>query len=603
MNLKDLSDDKLAKLVDQRWNSSQDLWSKLDGITDRNGRFYDCEMNDVKRLPDYLRKLPVKKSKVKANRIFPNVEAVINALIANPPKPNILPGRNTPESIQLARLQEKYFLNKYADRNVKETLRKGLRHLFISRLIVLKPFWNAKINDFDVVAIDPRKVRVAKDATKEEDSEFAIEEIETSLESLIAKFPKKQEEILKLNGSSEEALLTENPMVTYKEAWIKDRLIFKYQNLILGNIPNPYWDWDGIQATQDEAIQLGVLSGPQRKELLNSIREQQDQRIQTEEGTETPEGTSPEGLMPSSVNQSENQKLEAYKFNHFDVPRKPYIFATVLSTENCPIGRTDFIEQAAPLQEAVDRRKRQLDDNAELMNGIVKVDSAVMDKSDAQRLRYETSGIIYGKGVATGVTREVGSPIPQFIFDDMLDSRQEIDNIMAASAAFRGEREGQETMAGRLALIDQSYLRLNELVQVTEYVSQELFNWFYQLAKVRYTETHYAKSMGEDNAMEVMELIQDDFEDGAEIRVIGGKSLPQDAQFKFERAQADVEKGVISPIDYLREAGYDDPIGTAKNAEVYKLNPPLAVGITQEEMAQLMPQPPPMAPTPEPQPV
>jgi hypothetical protein len=242
-----------------------------------------------------------------------------------------------------------------------------------------------------------------------------------------------------------------------------------------------------------------------------------------------------------------------------------------------------------------------MDENADMMNGIIKVDSAVMDKSDAQRLRYETSGVIYGKGVATGVTREVGSPIPQFIYEDMLDSRSEIDNIMAASAAFRGEREGTETRAGRLALIDQSYQRLNELVQVQDYLSQELFNWFYQLAKVRYTETHYAKTMGQSNTLEVLELIQDDFEDGSEIRVIPGKTLPEDARFKFERAQADVEKGIISPIDYFREAGYNDPIGTAKNAEVYKINPPLAVGLTPEEMQEIMPQPPPMAQAPQPQ--
>lgn len=597
MNLWELDDQKLSQLIENRWTSSEPIWSEIKKITDRNGSFYDCEMNDLKRMPEYLQKLPVKKSRVKANRIFVNVESVINALIANPPKPNILPGRNTPQSIELARLQERYFINKYAERNVKETLRKGLRNLYLSRLIVLKPFWNAKINDFDVVSLDPRKVRFAKDANKEEDSEFAIEEVETSLESLIAKFPKKKKEILKMAGETEESLLTSNPQVTYKECWIKDLLIWKYQSLILGKIKNPYWDWDGLLVTPEEQEQMMQLSSnpestlDERKALLSSVRDQQDARMSAQA---TPsEGTSPEGEMPTNENQTQAQKLEAYRFNHFDHPRKPYIFATVLNNENCPIGRTDFITQAAPLQEAADRRKRQMDDNAELMNGIIKVDSACMDKSDAQKLRYEASGIIYGKGVATGVVRETGTALPQFIFDDMVDSRNEIDNIMAASSAFRGEREGQETKAGRLALIEQSFLRLNELVQTVDFVSQELFNWFYQLAKVRYTETHYAKSMGEQNALQVMEIIQDDFEDGSEVRIIPGKTLPEDAQFKFDRAQADVQKGIISPVDYLKEAGYQDPVGTAKNAEVYKMNPPLAVGMTPEEVAQVMPAPPP----------
>lgn len=155
---------------------------------------------------------------------------------------------------------------------------------------------------------------------------------------------------------------------------------------------------------------------------------------------------------------------------------------------------------------------------------------------------------------------------------------------MAATSAFRGEREGQETKAGRLALIQQSYLRLNELVQVVDYVSGELFSWGMQLAKTRYTEYHYAKWMGKEGAREVIELIQDDFETGSEVTIIAGKTLPVDDEFKFEQAQNDVEKGFISPPDYLEIAKYDNAKELAKNAVMYAQNPMEAVGITPNEM-------------------
>lgn len=584
MNIKELPDDKLAALVENRFNSSETVWDTIKKVYARNTAYYDCEMENEAKMPDYLRKVPVKKHRTKANRIFRNVESVINALIASPPKPNLIPGRATPEAVELAHLQEQYFQNKYDERNVKETLRKGLRNLYLSRLIVLKPFWNAKINDFDVISLDPRKVRVAKTATKEEDSEFAIEEVDDSLESLVAKFPSKRAEILKAAGHTEQSLLTENPQVTYKEAWIKDCLIFKYQNLILGKIQNPYWDWDGILVTPEEELSLDKMEGDERKAYLGDIRGQQEERMAKMAPKKGEDGTVPQG----------DAELSAYRFNHFNTPRKPYIFATVLNNEATPIGRTDFISQAIPLQESVDRRKRQIDDAAEMAGGITKVDSSVMDKADAQKLRYESQGVIYGKGVATGVSREFGGSLPSFVFEDMQDSRNEIDNIMAASSAFRGEREGQETKAGRLALIEQSYQALNELVQVVDYVNRELFNWFYQLAKVRYTERHYAKTMGDDKAVKILEIMQDDLIDGTEVRIIPGKTLPQDAQFRFERAQEDVMNGTISPIDYLKEAGYQDPLEMAKNAVLYKINPPVAVGLTPEEMAQAMPEPPPI---------
>lgn len=197
--------------------------------------------------------------------------------------------------------------------------------------------------------------------------------------------------------------------------------------------------------------------------------------------------------------------------------------------------------------------------------------------------------MVWGKGVKDGVTRETGEPLPDMVFKDMLDSRQEIDNIMAASSAFRGEREGQETKAGRLALVQQSYLRLNELVQVVDYVAKEMFDWGMQLAKCRYTEYHYAKWIGKENAREVIELIQDDFETGTEVKILPGKTLPVDDEFKFEQAQNDVKEGYISPVDYLEIAQYDNAKELAKNAVLYRLSPVAAVGMTPEEMQKIPP--------------
>jgi hypothetical protein len=75
------------------------------------------------------------------------------------------------------------------------------------------------------------------------------------------------------------------------------------------------------------------------------------------------------------------------------------------------------------------------------------------------------------------------------------------------------------------------------------------------------------------------------------IRVIGGKTFPEDRQFKYEQAQGDVEKGLLSPVDYFETAGYDSPAEKAKNRVMFDLNKPFAVGIPQEEMSQIAPQP------------
>lgn len=551
-------------LVNARWASADTLWEQVKKNTAHNKRVYQ---NNGEWVSDNVALR--RRAKIRANRIFRNTESVINALITNPPQINIIPTRDDDESKEHAELQQEYFLKRYKDLNVKEQIRKGLRNLYFSRLIVLKVFWNPSINDFDVRSIDPLKIRVSPTSTKEEESEFVIEEVEDTISAVCARFPEKKEEILKLNGFENETVaFIQNPMITYKEAWIGDTLYCVYGPMLLSETKNPYWDWDGLKMTPEEGVQMAQ----DRQGTLEQVRQAQAERqVVSNEADDT------------------QTNYFSYLFNHFNHPRKPYIYATVFNSEQSPIGETDLILQATPLQEGVDRRKQDIDENASLVNGQVKVDASVMSKADAQKLRFEARGVIYGKGVVQGVSRETGTPLPQFVYEDMVDSRNEIDNIMAASSAFRGEREGQETKAGRLALIDQSYLALNEFVQVVDFVSYELFNWFYQLAKVNYTEKHYAKILGPDNALKVIALTQDDFEDGTEVKVNEGKTLPEDRQFKYEQAQVDAEKGFISPADYLQVAGYQNPTQKAKNAVAYKMNPPVAVGMTPEEVAELAP--------------
>lgn len=575
-----------AQLVDNRWTSSSELWDTVERIYKQNTALYSNQADWVNNLP-YLRQRWI----VRANRIFVNMEAVINSLIANPPGINVLPARKGMPAQDFARKLESYFRKKYLDRNIKETMRMGYRNLYFARLIVIKAFWNPAINDFDYRAIDPRKVRFGKYARKEQDTEFAIEEIEDNLCAIIERFPKKKDDLMKKYGLKNDAdLYIKNPDVKYKEAWINEYVVFKLDNIILDTIKNPYWDWEGIYITDEEEQQLTESEGSARRDLLQQIKlEQETRRPPAPEAEKGVVGKAIDGIKKifssgDEAQPEDNIQYKQYFFNYFESPRKPYIFGTIFNNENTPIGRTDMITLSAELQRGIDKRKMDIDENCELVNGVVKVDAATMGKSDAQRIRWETKGIIWGKGVKDGVTRETGSALPQMVFDDMIDSRSEIDNIMAASSAFRGEREGQETKAGRLALIQQSYLRLNELVQLGDFFAKEIFDWGMQLSKTRYTEYHSAKFTDKEGAHEDIELIQDDFENGNEVVIIAGKTLPKDDEFKYEQAQNDVLNGFISPVDYLQIAQYDNAKDLAKNAVMYKQNPALAVGIAPGEM-------------------
>ena len=577
MRYSDMEDAQLSALIDNRWASSSTLWSEIKTITDKNTAVYEGKSEWFKRA-----RIAPNRPKVSSNRIFTNVEAVINSLIANPPKPNTVPARDGEEAKKIARAIEKALSIKYAKLNTKEVVRMALRDLYFSRIFVLKPYWDNKTNDINVRRVDPNKVRFSKTAKNELESEFAIEEIDCTILKLIEMFPTKEADIIKAANIPAERIYIDNPECKYKEAWVGSELCVKFNQTILYKGNNPYWDWDGLIATKEELMTIDAEDGESKKTKLGRMREAV-MPVPNDDGSIGLEAPVQE-LRKAEKGKKGAPSYESYLFNYFDLPRKPYIFATVLNNEDKPIGRTSFIEQATSLQELIDRAKYQIYLNMEMVNGITKVNSDTgVTKADAQSLRYDAGGVLWGKDVVGGVVREFGNGLPAFVFQDMQDSRDEIDNIMAATSAFRGEREGQETKAGRLALIEQSFLRLNEMVQVIDYTMQELFGWWTQLMKVNYTERHLIKDFGTDEAVEIIELMQDDFEQGIEVRVIPGKSLPEDRRFMYERAQADVATGIIAPLQYLEDAGYPNPKEVAKASFEWAQDPAKVLGITPEK--------------------
>ena len=180
------TDKQLAELVENRWASSQTMWEEIKKIYDTNTAIYENKAN-------WVSKVPHKRPKVQANRVFVNMEAVINSMIANPSTINIVTSHDDKEAQDYARKLENFFRKKYNELNVKEVFRMGLRNLYFARLVVLKPFWNPKINDFDLRAIDPNKLRVSTKARRENDSDFAIEEVDDSLCALKQKGKVAQE--------------------------------------------------------------------------------------------------------------------------------------------------------------------------------------------------------------------------------------------------------------------------------------------------------------------------------------------------------------------------------------------------------------------------
>jgi len=172
----------------------------------------------------------------------------------------------------------------------------------------------------------------------------------------------------------------------------------------------------------------------------------------------------------------------------------------------------------------------------------------------------------------------------------LFDLAREAETLMAVevqSGCF-GDVERQVAALGRAILREEGISRLDEAVSLVDYLSGEIYNWSLQMVKVRYTESHLVKPLGGERAEEVIDLMQDDIEDGIEVHVIPGQVIPDDRVYRAERAREDAKDGLIDPLTYLEAAGsYDNPKETVKRLLMYKANPYSLVEMTDEDMKQL----------------
>jgi len=580
INVLNTENETLVKIFGTRWAESETLWQQVE-------KSYKKNLPIWKNEPEWLSEVPKGRSKTRDNRVFLATESQLNKLTARPVKPMISPANETDEAKAIANDLQTLFLESYRQRNVKKHLKRGIRYLHLAKLRCVKVFWNNEIDDYDVKVADPRKVRFSKNCTNEDESEFSIEKIDDKkLLDLLDLFPAAREKILKKIGVSEEDALINNPPVEYFETWIGDGVFWTFRGEILEKLQNPYYDFDGLLLTPEETARLRqtedlatggtvpALNGRRRRQVISKFKESQGDR-QAEVKSD-----------PSTAT-----KYEAYLYNHFDKPRKPYIFGTILEVNDQPIGETTMFDQVAPLQENLDKRKRQIADNSDMVNGITKVDTDIvtMDLASARRMHYDPEGLVYGPGVSTGVTREMGQGLPEMVFNDMVDSRNEIDEIFGTVATFRGSSERSESATGRAILREEGLSRLDEIIDLIDFVGRELYGWWFQMIKVKYTESHLVKPLGITRAGQVIDIMQDDLQDGIEIQIQPGQTLPDDKIFRAERAREDAKDGLIDPVTYLEAAGgYDNPEDVAKRAIMFKANPFSVLNLDGDDLQKLM---------------
>lgn len=478
------------------------------------------------------------------NLIFTALETFLP--IATRPKADpVVTGDNTDEGEKLADKVRK-MLQYWADKeayNLK--LKQVVRFWSLYKLGVMKLGWSNRDNDITVVSIRPQKLILDPDSTidsGEYTGEYIGEYRKESARNLMKRFPKVKKYIEdKCKGKY-------GTKMQYIEWWTDDYVFWTMDDQVLAKAKNPHWNYKSTKKIIDDTGQ---------------------------EQTEDVSGK-----------------------NHFSYPKKPYAMLSIFSLGLHPYDDTNLIQQVLPLQDLVNKRLRQIDKNADKTNGGLAVSGDSFTKEQASGIgkATEKGGTIYvpnGK-VGDAVVRLTAPALPNFVYESLIDYRNEIQNTFGTRGSAPQGTIGEKTVRGKMMIKGQDGDRIGGGISTyLEQFSDLVYNHAVQFMYVYYNEEHTATIIGKDRAAEYISLKSADIVCKLSISVKDGSMIPKDPVTEREEAVNLWSQGGLDPITFFEKLDFPDPKQTAEQLYIWKADP----GLLFPDVAQQMqPKAPPSKP-------
>ena len=459
------------------------------------------------------------------NVIFEAIETYLPQVTRRNPDPMVTLSRKekqTPENLAFAQELQKE-LSEIADEVVlRLKLKKGARHWAIYLLGALKPGWDLNKDMPTVKVVRPKKLILDPDATIDEDGytgeyigeyrKLPASDILSMLESIGGEDEgiKKIKE-LATGKDNQPALSTE---IGFTEWWTDQYMCWTLgEDKVLLKKKNPHWNYD----TKKEA--------PYNEQGEPQLDEQGQQVMEDVAG-----------------------------INHFTVPKKPYVLLSVFNLGKQPVDETSLIGQNLASQDLVNKRLKQIDKNADSMNGgmVVSLERSGLTQPQAkgvtEALRRGGTVTIPAGSVLDAVTRMSAPALPNDVYLQLQDTRTRMRDIFGTSGSSPAGLAKEDTVRGKLQnrMLDTDRIG-GGFSEYLEQMADSIYNWFAQLLYVydeRYANTEKPK---------------------VRISVKEGSLLPKDSMTLANQAIELAGQNRMSIIDLYKALDYPNPEEMAAN--------------------------------------
>lgn len=493
----DLDGADLNRIVGKRIEDGESYWNKMLDLDNKRKRSEEYYLGNTYNEADlYEFQVPYKN-----NRILTAVETLLPMITSQIPYPDVTEGNDTDESRELAQDLRDVLIAGYDDFGVRSCMTMAVRHILTGKRIgILKyrfdPELGKKMPDgkrkgkIVVEYIRPEKVVFDAGASDPNNIPLIAHFREDTIETLVFKFPNKKEEIFKFFGIVRGTKSQTSKVVGYVEVWftyrdkggdLQEAVAWRLgDNLWLGSTKNPNWNYDEYEQTTDG-------------KYIN--------------------------------------------LNFFDSPKKPFVLINHINLGKHVVDDTSLADQALSQQDILEKRGRQIMENADQASSGLVLNSSMISPDDAKKLIGDpTEKIMVDGDVREAAARLPYNMLPAYVINDKNDARAEIDNIYGANSALRGEEQQGDKLLGAMVLSQRANSgRLQTLTNAIEDACGReygLYPALVQMMKVYWDEPEIVRYKPSDGKVRFIEWSADKIEDGVSVRVKQGSAIPKDKQTK-----------------------------------------------------------------------
>ena len=523
----------LVEMLDRRVNESKGHWDtkyKLDRKTKENVKLYldedSYDDDDVNRSSD--------------NRIFSSIRTIVPYVTTRITEPEVYPSSRAQSAKRFAEDIEKALFIHAGNEKIKDKVKFALEDAIIRYRGYLKPRYDAVRKNFCSWEYVPAEsIIIDHKAKPYEEPRYFRHLLEKSVNDLLTMFPdmeKEIKEVFAIDENTPKSKLDECHTINEDWSLVPDKeegldivVCWNYKQQYLGGSRDPNWRY----------------------------------------GQE----------------------------NFLDYHMMPLAFINVLNDGRGYVDRTSFVEQAKHLQKNVNERSEQISTNAGLGSiGMPVVDSAALADDQAQYLNYEPDTVIeldLKNSGATSISQVFdvwkAGPLPNFVYEDKIDSRNGIDNAFGTPNVFRGEQSKNNTLGQDVLVRDQAFGRQQEIVDAIDSAMSRIYLLMAQFLLVYGGqpsddgEYENFEFMGEDGEFDYIMINTQELDTKIKIRVKAGTSMPIDRAQRRATADKAAQQGMIDPLSFWEIMDEGNAEKYAKRLMDYQTDPASFMKDTEED--------------------